>query len=87
MIVLAQAGNAETDGDHIKEGGFVKLHAARAEIGARMKPEFIGAGPEIIAFKNSAVYPAIQVGAGRLDKLRLCGKPPQFYLQPGGRLA
>ena len=73
--MLDDIGNAETDGDHVKEGGLVELHATRPEIGTRMKPELIGAGLEIIAFENRAVNPAIPVGADRLDKLRLCGKP------------
>ena len=40
-----------------------------------MKPELIGAGLEIIAFEKRPINPAIPVGADRLDKLRLCGKP------------
>ena len=63
MIVLARIGNAEADGDHIEEGGLGKLRAARAEIGPGMKPQFIGAGLEIIAFENGAIDPAIPIGA------------------------
>ncbi len=87
MIMLRRIGNAETDRDHVEEGRLVQLHATLPVIGACMKPELIGAGLEILAFEKDAINPAIPVGDDCLDKLRLCGKPPQFYLQPGGGLA